>query len=131
VAAPLRIELEGRQSVSALLDEPASQAVAGLVLAHGAGAGMAHPFIASFAAGLAARGVAVLRYQFPFMEQGSKRPDAPAVAQATVRAAVAQAVRAWPGLAVFAGGKSFGGRVSAHGRSKALIPERAARRVVQ
>ena len=87
-------------------------ASAGYVFAHGAGAGMAHAFMAAFADGLAARGVATLRYQFPYMEQGSKRPDAPKVAHAAVRAVVAEAARRLPGLALFAGGKSFGGRMT-------------------
>jgi uncharacterized protein len=71
---------------------------------------MAHPFMAAVADGLAERNVATLRYQFPYMEEGSKRPDVPKVAHATVRAAVGEALRLLPGLAVVAGGKSFGGR---------------------
>ncbi len=82
------------------------------VLAHGAGAGMRHPFLAAVANALAERDVATLRYQFPYMEQGSRRPDAPALAQATVRAAVAEAARLLPGTALVAGGKSFGGRMT-------------------
>jgi predicted alpha/beta-hydrolase family hydrolase len=82
------------------------------VLAHGAGAGMSHPFMAAVANGLAERGVATLRFQFPSMERGSRRPDPPRVAHAAVRAAVAAANRLWPGLPLFAGGKSFGGRMT-------------------
>jgi predicted alpha/beta-hydrolase family hydrolase len=93
-----------------------------LVLAHGAGAGMAHPFMAAVAAGLAARGVATLRYQFPYMERGAKRPDSPAVAQAAVRAAVAEAARLAPGLALYAGGKSFGGRMSSQAQAESPLP---------
>jgi uncharacterized protein len=102
--------------VSGLLQQP-RDARACYVLAHGAGAGMAHPFMAAVAEGLAERGIATLRYQFPYMERGSKRPDAPKVAQATVRAAVAQASRLLPGLALFAGGKSFGGRMTSQAQA--------------
>jgi predicted alpha/beta-hydrolase family hydrolase len=86
-------------------------------MAHGAGAGMAHPFMAAMANGLAERGIATLRYQFPYMEQGSKRPDTPKLAQATVRAAVAEASRLLPQLALFAGGKSFGGRMTSQAQA--------------
>jgi predicted alpha/beta-hydrolase family hydrolase len=91
------------------------------VLAHGAGAGMAHPFMASVAAGLAERGIATLRYQFPYMEGGSKRPDPPALAQATVRAAVAAAARVAPDLPLIAGGKSFGGRMTSQAQAAAPL----------
>ncbi len=87
---PVTISIDDAQRVSGLLQSPAG-ARACYVLAHGAGAGMAHPFMASVAQGLAERGVATLRYQFPYMERGSKRPDAPKLAQAAVRAAVAEA----------------------------------------
>jgi uncharacterized protein len=106
--------------VSALLQAP-SDAKALLVLAHGAGAGMAHPFMAAMADGLAERAIATLRYQFPYMERGSKRPDPPELAQATVRAAVAAAAQARPELPLFAGGKSFGGRMSSHAQAKAPL----------
>jgi hypothetical protein len=99
-----------------LVDAPADARVA-LVLAHGAGAGMRHRFMAALAEGLARRGVAVLRYEFPFMAQGSKRPDPPAVAHAAVRAAVAQARRQWPALPLFAGGKSFGARMTSQAQA--------------
>jgi len=99
------------QQVSALALAPAD-ATCAYVLAHGAGAGMAHPFMTSVAEELAARGVATLRYQFPYMERGSKRTDAPVLAHAAVRAAVACAGERWPGLPRFAGGKSFGGRMT-------------------
>lgn len=108
-------------TVSALLCVPAD-ARAVFVFAHGAGAGMAHPFMAACAAGLAERGVATLRFQFPFMERASKRPDAPAVAQAAVRAAVHEAARRVPDLPLFAGGKSFGGRMSAQAQAQAPLP---------
>ncbi len=84
---PVKIALDAGRRVSGLLQVP-RKARACYVLAHGAGAGMTHPFMAAIAEGLAERGVASLRYQFPYMEQGGKRPDAPKLAQATVRAAV-------------------------------------------
>ena len=97
------IELANATSVSALLLRP-PRARACFVFAHGAGAGMTHEFMASVAAGLGEREVATLRYQFPYMENGSKRPDSPAIAHAAVRAAVAEAARCCPGLALIAGG---------------------------
>jgi uncharacterized protein len=107
----LKIEIENAGPVSALLMLP-PQANSCFVLAHGAGAGMTHPFMAAVATGLGARGMATLRYQFPYMEAGSKRPDRPAIAHAAVRAAVAEAARHCPGLPLIAGGKSFGGRMT-------------------
>lgn len=92
------------------------------VLAHGAGAGMAHPFMQAVAEGLAHRAIATLRYEFPYMERGSKRPDPPDVAQATVRAAVDEAARLRPGLPLFAGGKSFGGRMTSQAQAAAPMP---------
>jgi hypothetical protein len=92
------------------------------VLAHGAGAGMAHPFMAAIAKGLAERGIATLRYQFPYMEQGSKRPDAPKLAHLTVRAAVEAASRLVPNLALVAGGKSFGGRMTSQAQAEFPLP---------
>lgn len=110
---------EGRR-VSGLLEVP-GQARAGYVLAHGAGAGMNHPFLDSVAKGLAARGIATLRYQFPYMEQRLRRPDTPKLAHATVRAAVAEARRLLPKLALFAGGKSFGGRMTSQAQAAAPL----------
>jgi len=107
----LAIEVSGGGTVSALSTTPAN-AHAACVLAHGAGAGMSHPFMAAVANGLAERGVTTLRFQFPSMERGSRRPDPPRVAHAAVRAAVAAANELWPGLPLFAGGKSFGGRMT-------------------
>ena len=115
------ITVDVRQ-VSGLLQEP-SQARACYVLAHGAGAGMAHPFMVAVADGLAERGIATLRYQFPYMEQGSKRPDAPKLAQATVRAAVTQASHLVPNLALVAGGKSFGGHMTSQAQAQSPLPE--------
>jgi hypothetical protein len=109
------------QSVSALL-QPAADARACCVLAHGAGAGMTHAFMEATARGLAERGIASLRYQFPYMERGSKRPDAPALAHATVRAAVAEAARQLPQLALVAGGKSFGGRMTSQAQASEPLP---------
>ena len=102
--------------MSGLLDRPA-RARACYVLAHGAGAGMEHPFMTAVAAGLARRGIATLRYQFPSMERGSKRPDPPLLAQAAVRAAVAEAQGLVPDLPLFAGGKSFGGRMTSQAQA--------------
>ena len=107
--------------VSGLLQEaPAARACC--VLAHGAGAGMRHPFLEQTAAGLLARGISSLRYQFPYMERGSKRPDTPSVAHAAVRAAVAEASRLLPGVALFAGGKSFGGRMTSQAQAVSPLP---------
>jgi uncharacterized protein len=120
-AEPLKLTLENAATVSALLLRPAS-ARACLVLAHGAGAGMSHPFMETVAAGLAERGIATLRYQFPYMEKGGKRPDAPAVAHAAVRTAVSEAARRCPGLPLVAGGKSFGGRMTSQAQAIAPLP---------
>src|SRR5438132_10798476 len=120
-ARALTFPVDDTQAVSALLQAPAD-ADAALVLAHGAGAGMHHAFMAALADGLADRRIATLRYQFPYMERGSRRTDSPAVAQATVRAAVAQAASLLPGLALFAGGKSFGGRMSSQAQAAAALP---------
>ena len=111
----------GEGQVSGLLEAP-PDARACYVVAHGAGAGMAHPFMAATANGLAERGIATLRYQFPYMEQGSKRPDTPRVAHAAVRAAVIEAARLMPGLPLFAGGKSFGGRMTSQAQAASPLP---------
>ena len=117
---PLTIETGNGGSVSALLTR-STRAKACFVFAHGAGAGMGHPFMATVAAGLADRGVTTLRYQFPYMERGSKRPDAPAVAHVAVRAAAAAAARRCPGLPLIAGGKSFGGRMTSQAQGAAPL----------
>src|SRR5881397_3020137 len=96
-AESLTIDLEDGRTVSALLKIP-RQPLACLALAHGAGAGMTHPFLSAVAVGLAERRIATLRYQFPYMERGSKRPDPPKLAQATVRAAVDAAAQRLPGM---------------------------------
>ena len=116
----LEFEVANAGAVSAILNNPA-KARACYVFAHGAGAGMTHPFMESFAAGLGERGVATLRYQFPYMEKGSRRPDPPAVAHAAVRAAVAEAGRTCPGLPLIAGGKSFGGRMTSQAQASAPL----------
>ena len=93
------------------------------VFAHGAGAGMKHAFMAAFADGLAVRNIATLRYQFPYIENHSGRPDAPAVCHATVRAAVSTAGQRAPGLKLIAGGKSFGGRMTSQAQAQGLLPQ--------
>lgn len=107
--------------VSGLFTIP-STAHALLVLAHGAGAGMQHSFLAHASAGLAARGIGTLRFQFPYMEQRRARPDGPEVATATVRAAVARAATLAPGVPLIAGGKSFGGRMTSTAQSHQPLP---------
>jgi predicted alpha/beta-hydrolase family hydrolase len=115
-AEPLTIGLGQGGLVSAVLVRPQA-ARACYVFAHGAGAGMTHRFMEEIASGLADRGIATLRYQFPYMEKGSKRPDAPAVAHAAVRAAVAEAARRCANLPLVAGGKSFGGRMTSQAQA--------------
>ena len=110
---PVRISLLDGGYVSGLFQSP-PKAKACYVFAHGAGAGMNHAFMAAAAEGLSERGIAALRYHFPYMEKGSKRPDSPKVAHASVRAAVAEASRLAPNLPLYAGGKSFGGRMTSH-----------------
>ena len=113
----LTIDVGKATSVSALLTRPAL-ATACFVFAHGAGAGMTHSYMEAVARGLAARNVATLRYQFPYMEKNSKRPDPPALAQTTVRAAVETAMRVLPDVPLIAGGKSFGGRMTSQAQAK-------------
>jgi uncharacterized protein len=116
---PVTIPVSDTQRVSGLLQVPARPR-AGYVMAHGAGAGMNHPFMAAIAGGLAERGIATLRYQFLYMEEGGKRPDPPKLAHLVVRAAVEEATRVLPNLPVYAGGKSFGGRMTS--QAQALLP---------
>lgn len=113
------ITVDDAHQVSGLIQAP-SDARACYVLAHGAGAGMTHPFMAAVANGLAERRIASLRFQFPFMEQGSKRPDTPKMAHAAVRAAVLEASRL--SLPLFAGGKSFGGRMTSQAQAELPLP---------
>jgi predicted alpha/beta-hydrolase family hydrolase len=117
----LSFRTNGDESVSALLLSP-KQVRAALVLAHGAGAGMQHPFMVLLAQGLARHGIATLRFQFPYMEKGVKRPDSPMVAEAAIRAAVTQAARLLPGTPLFAGGKSFGGRMTSQAQARSPLP---------
>jgi len=114
----------GGEMVSALLTAPAAPTAprAAFVLAHGAGAGMTHRFMEDLAQGLAARAIATLRFNFAFIERGSKRPDAPALAHAAVRAAVAEAARQLPGVPLVAGGKSFGGRMTSQAQAAKALP---------
>ncbi|MGH8224042.1 MAG: alpha/beta hydrolase family protein [Woeseiaceae bacterium] len=116
------IDVDDARRVSGLLQAPAG-ARACYVMAHGAGAGMKHPFMTAVADELAARGIATLRYQFPYMERGARRPDSPKLAQATVGAAVREAARLVPGLALFAGGKSYGGRMSSQAQAETPLPD--------
>src|SRR5690348_6683975 len=113
----LTIAVGPSSGVSALLMLP-PKASACFVLAHGAGAGMTHRFMADVAEGLAGRGVATLRYQLPYMEKASRRPDPPAVAQSAVRAAVEAAAEQCPGVPLIAGGKSFGARMTSQAQAK-------------
>ena len=117
---PVMIAIDGAESVSGLLMAPEG-AKACYVMAHGAGAGMTHPFMVAAATELAARDIATLRFQFPYMERGSKRPDTPRLAHAAVRAAVTAAARLAPGLALFAGGKSFGGRMTSQAQAESPL----------
>lgn len=118
--APIKIKI-GADSVSGLWQAPPRAKVA-LVLAHGAGAGMVHKSMAAIADGLAERGVATLRYNFLYIERGSKRPDRPPLAHAAVRAAVAEAARRAPMLPLFAGGRSFGGRMTSQAQAVEPLP---------
>src|SRR5215472_5288279 len=120
-AEPITVTGDHDIVVSGLLQAPPHAGTC-YVLAHGAGAGMRHPFMAAVAAGLAERGIATLRYQFPYLERGSKRPDPPHLAHATVRAAVSAARLALPKLALIAGGKSFGGRMTSQAQARAPLP---------
>lgn len=117
----LSIDVDASHRVSAIFTPP-MDANACLVLAHGAGAGMNHSFMTALSGALVERRIAVLRYQFPYMENGAKRPDRPPLAQATVRAAVAAAARLAPTLPLFAGGKSFGGRMTSQAQAAAALP---------
>ena len=116
----LGLAVEDRLRVSARLELPAA-ARACYVLAHGAGAGMEHPFMRAMAAGLAERGIATLRYQFPYMERRARRPDPPALCHATVRAAIAACSRS-TSLPLIAGGRSFGGRMTSQAQAQEPLP---------
>ncbi len=117
----LKIEVNERETVSGILLMP-ERAKACCAVAHGAGAGMEHPFMTAVAKGLFERQIATLRYQFPYMEKGSKRPDRTELAQATVRAAVASAALKAAALPLLAGGKSFGGRMTSQAQAQEPLP---------
>jgi predicted alpha/beta-hydrolase family hydrolase len=121
-ARPITMDVAKEGRVSGLLLEPARPRAL-YVFAHGAGAGMTHRSMASISEGLAERGIATLRYQFLYMERKSGRPDAPKLAQAAVRAAVAKAQHLLPGLPLFAGGKSFGGRMTSGAQAAAPLAD--------
>jgi predicted alpha/beta-hydrolase family hydrolase len=118
----LKLDIARIGTVSAILMQP-HDARACYVLAHGAGAGMRHASMDKIAEGLAARGIATFRFNFPYMENKLGRPDQPAVAHATIRAAVEEAARLCPGVKLVAGGKSFGGRMTSQAQSKTPLPD--------
>jgi len=120
-AHAVSFDVDDTHAVSGLLQIP-ENAIACYVLAHGAGAGMTHSFMVAVADGLAGRRIATLRYQFPFMEQKSRRPDRPALAHATVRRAIETAARLAPSLPLIAGGKSFGGRMTSQSQAAEPLP---------
>ena len=116
----LSFSVDAGLRVSARFALPAA-ARACYVLAHGAGAGMEHPFMRAMAAGLAERAIATLRYQFPYMERRARRPDPPTLCHATVRAAVAECARR-TSLPLLAGGRSFGGRMTSQAQAQEPLP---------
>src|SRR4051812_43119421 len=120
-ALPVTIDLDANQSVSGLWQCP-TQARAAFVFAHGAGAGMQHASMSVVANELIQLGVAVLRYQFPYMERGSKRPDPPPLCHATARAAAKKAALLAPSLPLIAGGRSFGGRMTSQAQGQEPLP---------
>lgn len=120
----LRIAIPGQETVSALLEEPeGDETVAAATLAHGAGAGMEHPFLQKLSSALVARKLAILRFQFPYWERGGKRTDPPKIAVATIAAALETLGKHVPGLPLFASGKSFGARMSTTASAQGAIPE--------
>lgn len=120
-AEALTIEVDDTNTVSGLWLRPAN-ARACFVFAHGAGAGMHHASMATIATELGALGIATLRYQFPYMERRSKRPDPPELCHSTVRAAVAEATKLVPELPLIAGGRSFGGRMTSQAQAASPLP---------
>jgi predicted alpha/beta-hydrolase family hydrolase len=120
-AKRLTVAIDETHRVSALLQLPQAAKTC-FVLAHGAGAGMDHPSMVAIAAELAERRIATLRFQFPYMERGSRRPDPPPICHATIRAAVTEAARRAPKLALFAGGRSFGGRMTSQAQAIEPLP---------
>lgn len=122
VSREISIPIPQETPVTGILEIP-KPALALLVLAHGAGAGMRHPAMKALAMVLHRNGVGTLRYQFPYMEKGSKRPDSPTLAAATVQAAVEAAAMEAPKLPIFAGGKSFGGRMTTTAAAEGRLPQ--------
>src|SRR5215210_2424440 len=120
-ATDLRLSLPDGAEVSAFLLRPPDAWLL-YVVAHGAGAGMRHPFLERVCVSLAVRGIATFRYQFPYMEAGRKRPDAPSALEAGVRAAVSKAGEIVPELPIVAGGKSLGGRMTSGAAASAPLP---------
>src|SRR6185369_4099038 len=118
---PITIAVNAATPVSGLFTQ-CEKSTALFVFAPGAGAGITHSFMEDVAAGLAERGISTLRYQFPYMERGSGRPDPPPVCHATVRAAIEEAARLLPGVPLFAGGKSFGGRMTSQAQASSPLP---------
>ncbi|HEY3784379.1 MAG TPA: alpha/beta family hydrolase [Steroidobacteraceae bacterium] len=118
---PATIRVDAKRQISTLLTLPLRPR-ASYVFAHGAGAGMKHPFMEAVAIALAMREIATLRFQFPYMESGSRRPDVPPLCHATVRAAVQEAARRCPGLPLIAGGRSFGGRMTSQAQAASALP---------
>ena len=120
-SVPLMISVEGAGEVSSLLLRPGNARWL-LLFAHGAGAGMRHPFMESLSGELAAAQIATLRYQFPYLEKRSGRPDSPAILTATVAAALRAAAETAPGIPLLAGGKSMGGRMTSQAAAQNLLP---------
>jgi uncharacterized protein len=118
---PTTIAVDAATRVSGLFTQGAKSSAL-YVFAPGAGAGITHSFMEDVATGLAARDIATLRYQFPYMERGSGRPDTPPVCHATVRAAIEEGSRLLPGVPLFAGGKSFGGRMTSQAQASSPLP---------
>ena len=120
-ATSVTLDVDGAEPIAGLLMRPPN-AVACYVFAPGAGAGMEHSFMTACAEELASLGIATLRYQFPYMQRGSRRPDPPATCHAIVRAAVSLASELRPALPLIAGGKSFGGRMTSQAQALDALP---------
>jgi hypothetical protein len=121
-AKPVHIDVDAKTRVSGQLIAPEGSKAC-FVVAHSAGGGMQHPFMVNLAHDLAAHGIATLRYQFPYMEKHGRRPDPPSLCRSTVRAAVDCARGLLPALPLFAGGKSFGGRMTSQAQAADPLPD--------